>query len=128
MTKQVLSIEQMQHLQELGLELKKDTILVWTRFMLGKTQISDWEIAYNHSAITENSQIIPAYTLQDVLDALPIHKLCVKRIVLEGNRVMYAVSYENKDYADWHESLIDAAYSLLCWAIENGYVETNKSE
>lgn len=23
--------------------------------------------------------------------------------------------------------LIDAAYSMLCWAIENGYVETNKT-
>ena len=67
MSKQVLDVQQMQHLQELGLELK-ETILVWARFMLGKTQISDWEIAYNHSAITDNSQTIPAYTLQDVHD------------------------------------------------------------
>lgn len=70
MDKQCLDVQQMQHLQELGLELKKDTILVWARFMLGKTQISDWEIAYNHSAITDNSQTIPAYTLQDVQDVL----------------------------------------------------------
>lgn len=69
--KQVLDINQMRHLQELGMELKKDTILVWARFMLGKTQISDWEIAYNHSAITDNSQTIPAYTLQDVPGILP---------------------------------------------------------
>ena len=26
------------------------------------------------------------------------------------------------------ESLIDAVYKLLCWAIEQGYVETNKNE
>ena len=27
-----------------------------------------------------------------------------------------------------YESLIDAAYSLLCWAIEDKFVETNKNE
>lgn len=70
-SKQVLDVHQMQHLQELGLKLKKDTILVWAKFMLGKTSISDWEIAYNHSAITDNSQTIPAYTLQDIFDLLP---------------------------------------------------------
>ena len=26
------------------------------------------------------------------------------------------------------KDLIDAAYSLLCWAIENKFVETNKNE
>ena len=143
--KQCLDIEQMQHLQELGLELKKDTILVWARFMLGKTQISDWEIAYNHSAITENSQIIPAYTLQDVLDALPLqieiplhpergkYELRIKRFIFDKRRVMHAVLYEKDDYIDWfvmhsYETLIDAAYEMLVWCIENGYVETKKSK
>ena len=139
MTKQTLSIEQMQHLQELGLELKKDTILVWARFMLGKTQISDWEIAYNHSAITDNSQTIPAYTLQDVLDALPkeISKdgctwYASLYIDFENNRVAYG-NTDRYGFEIYHEimiekDLIDAAYSMLCWTIENGYVESNKNE
>lgn len=144
MSKQVLDVQQMQHLQELGLELK-ETILVWARFMLGKTQISDWEIAYNHSAITDNSQTIPAYTLQDVLDALPIqieiplhpecgkYELRIKRMVFNTGKVMHAVVYEKSDYINWfvlqsHEELIDAAYEMLCWVIEQGYVETNKNE
>ena len=133
--KQVLSIEQMQHLQELGLELK-ETILVWARFMLGKTQISDWEIAYNHSAITDNSQTIPAYTLQDVLDALPdfINEYCLIIDMSFG-----VIRYDNltrknnpilkeKYFNDEDNELIDAAYSLLCWCIENGYLDTNKNE
>lgn len=145
MTKQCLDVQQMQHLQELGLELKKDTILVWARFMLGKTSISDWEIAYNHSAITDNSQTIPSYTLQDVLDALPLqveiplHPECgkyeirIKRMVFNTGKVMHAVVYEKSDYIDWfvlysHEELIDAAYEMLCWAIENKFVETNKNK
>ena len=131
----------MQHLQEMGMELKKDTILVWARFMLGKTQISDWEIAYNHSAITDNSQTIPAYTLQDVLDALP-------RFVIdeEGNKYYLQIEMMNTDFDDWRVSyksvgqdesplgyfqafqLIDAAVRMLACCIKNGYVETNKNE
>ena len=139
-SKQVLDVQQMQHLQELGMELKKDTILVWARFMLGKTQISDWEIAYNHSAITDNSQTIPAYTLQDVLDALPKeimyeNKRCWASIDLEDGFIGYY--YENYSlYYKWayfeavmkDESIIDAAYELLVWCIENKFVETNKNE
>ena len=134
MNKQCLDVHQMQYLQELGLELKKDTILVWARFMLGKTQISDWEIAYNHSAITDNSQTIPAYTLQDVLDALPIEikykdKRCWLCIELADEMIGYY--YENARFEHrWvyyevvmiDESLIDAAYRLLIWVIENGYI------
>lgn len=136
MAKQVLSIEQMQHLQELGLELKKDTILVWARFMLGKTQISDWEIAYNHSTITDNSQTIPAYTLQDVLDALPTTILHDKRIYeLNINMCNESIEYVKTSVDDvlvglrfTQLLLIDAAYSVLCWCIENKFVKTNKNE
>lgn len=129
----------MQHLQELGLKLKKDTILVWAKFMLGKTSISDWEIAYNHSAITDNSQTIPAYTLQDVLDALP---KCVSKdgctwaaslyIDFENDRIAYG-NTDRYGFEVYHEimiekDLIDAAYSMLWWAIKNKFVETNKNE
>ena len=135
-SKQCLDVQQMQHLQELGLELKKDTILVWARFMLGKTQISDWEIAYNHSTITDNSQTIPAYTLQDVLDALPTTILHDKRIYeLNINMCNESIEYVKTSVDDVLVGLrfaqlllIDAAYSVLCWAIENKFVETNKND
>lgn len=135
-SKQVLDVQQMQHLQELGMKLKKDTILVWARFMLGKTQISDWEIAYNHSAITNNSQTIPAYTLQDVLDALPTTILYDKRIYeLDINMCNESIEYVKTSVDDvlvglrfTQLLLIDTAYSMLCWAIENKFVETNKNE
>lgn len=129
----------MQHLKELGVELKKDTILVWAKFMLGKTSISDWEIAYNHSAITNNSQTIPAYTLQDVLDALP-EKITNKRkdylIEIWKRDGEWTTGYLffdiEEDVVHLHDetnkSLIDAAYSMLCWAIENKFVGTNKNE
>ena len=129
MDKQCLDVQQMQHLQELGLELKKDTILVWARFMLGKTQISDWGIAYNHSAITDNSQTIPAYSLQDVLEHLPVKlgvngKIHITRDFLTSawtveyfeGATLGRVSFDN-------EELIDAAYDMLCLLVEKGYVK-----
>ena len=141
MNKQCLDVQQMQHLQELGMELKKDTILVWARFMLGKTQISDWEIAYNHSAITDNSQTIPAYTLQDVLDALPKYyhianigwtKLSIRVHTTKEWEIGYVYTDELGKYAYecriLGKELIDAAYELFCWCVEWGFVETNKNE
>lgn len=136
-SKQCLDVHQMQHLQELGLKLKKDTILVWAKFMLGKTSISDWEIAYNHSTITDNSQTIPAYTLQDVLDALPKeiryeNKRCWLSIDLADEKIEYynenAIDERHSVHFEFYRSnsLIDAAYSMLCWCIEQGYVKTNE--
>lgn len=54
-------------------------------------------------------------------------------MVFDEGRVMYSVVYEKEDYIDWivlysEGVLIDAAYELLVWCIENGYVETNKNK
>lgn len=138
MSKQCLDMHQMQHLQELGLELKKDTILVWAKFMLGETSISDWEIAYNRSVITNNSQTIPAYTLQDVLDELAKSKidygLC-PRITIDLSERLIRYHYKDKDRVsmvmksfDSTGCLIDAAYEMLCWSIGKKFVKTDKNE
>ena len=54
-------------------------------------------------------------------------------MVFNEYKVMYAVVYEQQDYIDWivlysDKVLIDAAYELLVWCIENKFVETNKNE
>ena len=141
MSKQCLDVQQMQHLQELGL----DTInasMCWIKDMEGNQHLSVHD-EYCYEARFMNP--VPAYTLQDVLDALPLqveiplhpergkYELRIKRMVFKKGRVMYAVVYEKEDYIDWivlysDEVLIDAAYSLLCWLIENKFVETNKNE
>ena len=144
MAKQVLSIGQMQHLQELGMELK-DTMLYWIVFKVGneKNFVTTRENAME--VIDESCGMLPAYTLQDVLDALPVqveiplhpekgkYELRIKRMVFNEYKVMYAVVYEQQDYIDWivlysDKVLIDAAYELLVWCIENKFVETNKNE
>lgn len=154
MSKQVLDVQQMQHLQEMGLELK-DTTMYWARCVhsgnhaeeLNK-RYGDWFLTKGNKAQTVGLmhwEFIPAYTLQDVLDAMPVqieiplhpemgkYELRIKRMVFNTGKVMHAVVYEKSDYIDWfvlqsNEELIDAAYELLVWCIENKFVETNKNE
>ena len=139
MNKQVLDINQMQHLQELGLKLK-ETMLYWVVYEVGHENnfVTTKENAME--VIDESCGMLPAYTLQDVLDALPIEikykdKRCWLCIELADEMIGYY--YENARFEHrWvyyevvmiDESLIDAGYELLCWAIENKFVETNKNE
>ena len=92
--KQVLSFEQMKHLQELGL--------------------------YH------------IYTLQDILDKLPCfigNEVLTMQKLADSYTCLYMESY-TRSMINITESkeLIDAAYEMLCWCIENGYfnVETGK--
>lgn len=145
MTKQVLDVQQMQHLQELGLELK-ETILYWARCVdnnpRAATHYGKWILIKGNNSQTVGLmhwEFIPAYTLQDVLDALPkdISKdgctwYASLYIDFENNRIAYG-NTDRYGFEIYHEimiekNLIDAAYSMLCWAIENKFVETNKNE
>lgn len=139
--KQVLNINQMRHLQELGLGLNKQAMLSWILDERGKDKpllcISSEAVDY----VDFSHYCLPAYTLQDVLDALP-------RFVIdeEGNKYYLQIEMMNTDFDDWGVSyksvgqdesplgyfqafqLIDAAVRMLVLCYEEGYVETNKNE
>lgn len=135
--KQVLDINQMRHLQELGLELK-ETMLYWVVYEVGHENnfVTTKENAME--VIDESCGMLPAYTLQDVLDALPekiTHKHKDYLIEIWKRDGEWYIGYLFFDVDDvvhlqdeTNKSFIDAAYSLLCWAIENKFVETNKNE
>lgn len=135
MTKQVLSIEQMRHLQELGLELDYDTLYSYVKF-----EDTDWLLkpSTDLNIIGISFKYIPAYTLHDVLDELP------KEINSRTRRFWLRIDLEDKCLYYYYDNLIlveirkkvfgyngmgeliDAAYKMLCWAIEEKFVETNK--
>ena len=137
MNKQCLDVHQMHHLKELGMDTR-NALLEWVK----DTSIpnSKYEIFPHGMKTGTLYDIIPAYTLQDVLDAMPKeimyeNKRCWASIDLEDGFIGYY--YENYSlYYKWayfeavmkDESIIDAAYELLVWCIEQGYVETNKNE
>ena len=137
MSKQTLSIEQMQHLQELGLDTNNAS-MCWIKDMEGNQHLSVHD-EYCYEASFMNP--VPAYTLQDVLDALP-------RFVIdeEGNKYYLQIEMMNTEFDDWRVSyksvgqdesplgyfqafqLIDAAVRMLVLCYEQGYVKTNKNE
>lgn len=131
MSKQCLDVQQMQHLQELGMELK-ESMMTWQLRTDGKYSLIP-TIASKREVIT-----IPAYTLQDVLDALPekiTHKhkdYLIEIWKRDGKWYIGYLFFDVEDVVYLHyeanKSLIDAAYNMLCWCIEQGYVETNKNE
>ena len=143
MTKQVLDVKQMQHLQELGLELK-ETLLYWVRCVdnnpCAAIHYEEWAlIKGNNTPPTVGFtywEFIPAYTLQDVLDALPdfIDEYCLiidmsfgviryDNLKRKDNPILKETYFNNED-----KCIIDAAYEMLCWCIESGHVKTNKSK
>ncbi|HIT83297.1 MAG TPA: hypothetical protein IAA99_03755 [Candidatus Avibacteroides faecavium] len=135
MSKQCLDVQQMQHLQEMGLDTSNASM-----YWISYNGISVSIPSNFHLPTSNNDYVIcDAYTLQDVLDALP---KCVSKdgctwaaslyIDFENDRIAYG-NTDRYGFEVYHEimiekDLIDAAYSMLCWAIENKFVETNKNE
>lgn len=159
MSKQVLSIEQMHHLKELGVDTSKASMChykVFFSYNFGKETSTEWDIDFldnryttidgkiiltpkNFMGIPDNDgrdfsdvkDIIPAFTLQDVLDFLPDkimeYQLCTEKIKMSGD-FRYRVSYKNNVgcYLKFfiEDELIDSAYEMLCWCIDKGYLKT----
>lgn len=142
MSKQYLDREQMLHLKELGVE-KSNSDVFWIKYV-GDEYVKLKNICKcgeflvktkDEKSITqkvEGCEVIPAFTLQDILDILPkeIHgpfhdaKLCIYDGV-----IFYR--YADDDHSETIAAskiesgcLIDAAYRILCDLIENGYIET----
>ena len=141
----------MQHLQELGLDTSnasmlycdlydEEYILVESKHRFDKEENAILLEGVRNSVIY-CKKVIPAYTLQDVLDALP-------RFVIdeEGNKYYLQIEMMNTEFDDWRVSyksvgqdesplgyfqafqLIDAAVRMLVLCYEQGYVKTNKNE
>lgn len=128
-SKQVLSVEQMKHLQELGLDTS-DGSMCWCYALSYKN--AKWELEIYEDVINQKRdsafwEIIPTYTLQDILDKLPCfigtHVLTLQKLANSGT-YLYMEPY-SRSILNLTESkeLINSAYEMLCWCIKNGYVE-----
>lgn len=134
MNKQALSIEQMQHLQKLGVDTSKAS-MCWrriSRYANGEVANSPWRIILNNGSSKEYNveyETIPTFTLQDILELLP-YKI-VASYLLIGKKsfngyIQFYVEYSNfGGYAFpifKGDNLIDVAYEMLCWCIEKHHI------
>ncbi|MCM1730915.1 hypothetical protein [Bacteroides uniformis] len=134
-SEQVLSIEQMKHLQELGLDVSDESIY-WVRRAHG-SKIDDeskgkWGLSLQKDFIVygfTSYEIIPTYTLQDILNQLP---KCIEMEDYEFDLNIYyhengvSIFYDDGDVEQLaffsEPTILESAYKMLCWCIENGYI------
>lgn len=138
MTKQVLDVQQMQHLKELGVDDSKANFY-WhrTRNFNNYDEWDEWKLHYGvlrlaRGFTTINCQYVRTFTLQDILDLLPNNVDNELFLFIDKGENKWRIGYTDKEsevFEDFsYEELIDAAYKLLVWCIKNKFVETNKNE
>lgn len=150
MKNQTLSIEQMQYLQKLGVDTSNASMVLIATDNEGYDL--DWEEAleyvnskeqevyfslfdaetgdYDHSCREDCG----VFTLQDVIDKLPkfITPMPSKQIRFSCFiNIFGGIKYVNEDDVNdvlkliRGNNLLEIAYEMLCWCVENGYVEHN---
>lgn len=131
MSKQVLDIEQMNHLQELGIDTSeasaKEYIISETESYCGYSRSLVVIDGYIENFIEQRK----SFTLDDVLNLLPdyIDKEEAK-LNIGKNSVSYekmvGYSYDGDLILFQNEILIESAYEMLCWCAENGYLNNKQ--
>ena len=116
---QVLSIEQMAHLKELGVDTS-DASMMW--FCCNKK----WYLLINNelsqgvaNVMNRADLFMPAYTIGDIIEKLPKE--------VDGNRLEICLSDKTIGYVHFgvcayhedYDNLIDGLYDCLCWVAEN---------
>ena len=131
-TEQVLSIEQMKHLQELGLDTSNASMCLCC---FRENIDEEWELEIYEDVINQKRdstfwEIIPTFTLQDIMQKLPpFINICMLHIYPAADLwyFVYMDSYTRTILSTkYSPDIMNAAYQMLCWVIENGHLETNK--
>lgn len=135
MKTQVLSVAQMQHLQELGVDISKASMRWYATY---EHNPNLYELGMKYSAI--NFPSVPALTLQDMLEMMPssieFDNILYHFELLKIGSSTYSIGYKgifDEDNGDnnmikyhillWDKNLLTCAYEMLCWLAENGHLK-----
>ena len=135
MKNQVLSIEQMQKLKELGVDTSKASMCYISKYTSCDFDDGD-EIVVVCNDFNKRlyNEFGPAFTLQDIIELLPKsilinsvkHWICVgPNCLLTEFQIMYVDGDDSYAVMKQDKSLLQAAYNMLIWVIENGHLKTN---
>ena len=116
---QVLSIEQMKHLQELGVDTS-DASMCWVAGEDASIDEGEWNLIIPNNFLLPYN--IPTYTIGDLIEKLPKHfnKEETPLIIVAINEsVGFCVEYfEMQESSKSDGTIKNALYKLLCWVAE----------
>ena len=116
----VLSLEQMNQLKELGVDVKpKGMCLMYT-----SDSSDNYYLKYGESTCEDD---VKAFSLQDLIELLP-YTFNNNYLRIYRSISIYYFIYENMnledDVLEKGRNPLEAAYNMLIWVIENGYLKT----
>ena len=139
MKNQVLSIEQMQKLKELGVDTSKASMSY-----ISKCPSCDFDDGDSIVVVSKDfnkrlyNEFGPAFTLQDIIELLPakIQRNTEYDLTIYKDFLLYSCQGKNQFaacrpliffnavelFTDIEIGLIGAAYEMLVWVAENGYL------
>ena len=130
MKNQVLSIEQMQKLKELGVDTSKASMHFLymptaKSIMSGVYEVDDEpEVFVSQNGMNHEH---PTFTLQDIIELLPYTFDNSYLRIYRGINMYYFI-YESinseDDIIEKGNTPLLAAYNMLIWVAENGYLKT----
>lgn len=113
------------HLQELGLDTSDGSMCFeWNE------SDADNMVVTSPDADTNYDYYHETYTLQDIIHNLPCfigNKVLTIQKLADSYTCLYMEPYSGSmTNITESKELIDAAYEMLCWCIDNGYIKTNQ--
>ena len=118
----VLSLEQMNKLKELGVDVKpKGMCLMYT-----SDSSDDYYLKYGESTCEDD---VAAFGLQDIVELLPVY-IDKYGLVIDVSAEIIGYEHYSGDFAERisfykkDQTFINAAYEMLIWVIENGHLKT----
>ena len=119
----VLSIEQMNQLKELGVDVKPKLMCL----MYTSDSSDNYYLKYGESTCEDD---VAAFGLQDIIELLP-ESIKVKSYIYNLSIDYYAnefIIYYTYDYDPFiqfnNNSILQAVCNMLIWVIENNYLKT----
>ena len=116
----VLSLDQMTNLKKLGVDVKpKGMCLMYT-----SDSSDNYYLKYGESTCEDD---VKAFSLQDLIELLP-YTFNNNYLRIYRSISIYYFIYENMnledDILEKGRNPLEAAYNMLIWVIENGYLKT----
>ena len=117
---QVLSREQMKHLQELGVDTS-DASMCWVAGEDASIDEGEWNLIIPNNFLLPYN--IPTYTIGDLIEKLPKHfyikEAQISMVAINGSGA-FEVWYDKVPKSNKSDGTIkNALYKLLCWVAEN---------